>query len=145
MKMKYRLSGIGARVHDDPVAPGRQAQLPGESPGEEAKPAEESPIGRPQVVESREMPAWNEEEVNRRLRLYVLEGHEFVVREDDPGRDAAVGDPAEQARFHGENVALPPAGTKKIRVAASVIIRGSVEGRTFQLIESKSCPEGIRT
>jgi|GEM_PF-2711993 len=137
--MKDRLPRVGAGVHHDPVAGLGEAPLVGESPGQEAKPTEKRVIVGRQIVEAREVPAWNEEQVNGSLGLDIFEGHKLLVGEHNFCRNCSDGNPTEEALVHPRNLALQRVDSKKNRC------------RNFwyhcrpMLIDSKSCPEGIRT
>ena len=98
--MKDRLPRVGAGVHHDPIARLGEAPLRGELPGQAAKLTKERVIVGRQIVEAREVPAWNEEQMKGCLGLDIFEGHKLFVGEHNFCRNCSGGNSAEEALVH---------------------------------------------
>ena len=86
-----------------------------QSAGDQAEPAEQSGIVRQEVVQATQVAPGNQEQVHRRLGLYVIEGDDLVVGINELRRNRSGGNPTEEALVHVTTVAPNRGGAKKIR------------------------------
>ena len=79
MQMKYALAGVGAGVDDDPEAAFGDPLIAGETRGHLKNLADDRTIVRFDIKNAGEMFARNDQKMNRRSRLEVLESNDAIV------------------------------------------------------------------
>ena len=99
--VEHRLAGFAVAVEDRPVATLRVAVFPGQHGGRSEHRAHQRVIGRRQVIDGGNVPPRHDEQVQRRLRIDVLNRDQIVVLVDDGAFDLARDDLAEEAVAHG--------------------------------------------
>jgi hypothetical protein len=78
------------------------ALLPGDAVRHQEEVSEESIITLASIKERWKVSAGNNQDVDRRLRVDVLEGYGFVVLVDDLGRKLPLNDLTEETGFHAQ-------------------------------------------
>jgi hypothetical protein len=98
--VKDRLPGLGVAIEDRAIAAiGKPVVF--RDGGRATDHFPDQPIvGVPQIVQRRDVPSRDDEDVHRRLWVDVLEGDEMLVLMDDRCRDFPFDDLAEQAISH---------------------------------------------
>jgi hypothetical protein len=99
--MENRLPGVWAGVHDDAPAEIGQILFVSQATGEREETPGQRAIVLTEGIEPGDVAFRNEEEMDRRRGVQVVERHELVVLEDLPCRDVPGGDAAEDAVAHG--------------------------------------------
>jgi len=85
MNMKDGLSCRRVAIHHNPVTILTKTRLLRHFFGSEVKIADLLPVGISQVVDSRNVFAWNDQNVGWRLGINVAKGEYFICLEDDVG------------------------------------------------------------
>ena len=88
MQVRHRLAAVLLAVEDQPIAV-RQAQLVRQLGRDEMQMAEQFAVFRRNVRVGRDDLARDDEDVDRRLRIDVMEGEALVVFVDDAGRESS--------------------------------------------------------
>ena len=86
------MPAFAVAVQHQAESPLGDALLPGDVVRHQEEVSEESIITLACIKERREMPAGNNQDVDRRLRVDVLEGYGVIVLVDDLGRKLPLGD-----------------------------------------------------
>ena len=97
MNMKYGLPGAGAVIDDHPVSLRVQPLVLSDLFCGQEEVADKVSVGFGHAVNIGNMFFGNDERVDRRLRVNVLEGGHEIVFVNDLGRDLFSDDPAEKA------------------------------------------------
>src|SRR5215213_224141 len=97
MKMRDRLSGIGAVIGDDPVAAVIEPILGGDACGQRQRVRRDVPIVAADRTQGREVLPRHDEHVDRRLRVEVAEGDVMLALSDELRPELAAGDATEDA------------------------------------------------
>lgn len=100
MEVVDRLPGQRVAVEHGAEALFGDSPFPRQAVGDLEEAEEKGLILRGEIEERGDVLSGNDENVNRRLRVDVLESHHFVVFEDDAGRKLLVAYPAEEAVTH---------------------------------------------
>ena len=79
MEVKDRLAGLSALIRDKTVTAPVEAAFNGQLPGEGDDAAREVRIVIRKRGQAVDMSSGNDEQVNRRLRMYVLEGDISII------------------------------------------------------------------
>src|SRR3990172_9803434 len=115
MDVEHGLAGAVAVVNDHPVAALFKAFLGGDFPRDKEEVSHELPVRHGDAVNVRDMLFGNDERVDRRLGIDVLEGDRMLVLVDDRGRDLLFDDPAENAVRVGAHDLPPLVCCEKLR------------------------------
>ncbi len=99
MDVKYGLACACAVVDDHPVSLRVQPLVLGDFFCNQEEVADKVPVGFRYAVNVGDMFFWNDESVDGRLRVHVLEGGHEIILVNDPGRDFFCNDPAENAAW----------------------------------------------
>jgi len=83
MKVKDGLSGRRVAIHHNPVTILTKTHLLRHFPGSKVKIADLFPVGISQIVDSRNVFAWNDQNVCWRLRIDIAKGKYLVCLVDD--------------------------------------------------------------
>ncbi len=83
MKVKDGLSCRRVAIHHDPVTVLTESHLLRHFLGSEVKIADLFPVGISQVVDSRNVFAWNDQDVGWRLWINIAKGKYFICLVDD--------------------------------------------------------------
>lgn len=98
--MKNLLAGVPGRIEDDPISPFTKSFVPGYVSRCEEYASQDRGAVFGNLVQRGEVVFGDDEDVDRRLRIDVLEGQDFSVLEHDPGGDLFGDDLAEDTVFH---------------------------------------------
>lgn len=101
MEVKNTLAGVGTAVVDDPIARVGDSGLPGGAGGEQQEVAEKLAVLCLGSVERSQVPARDDQEMHRGLRVQIVENYGPVVLENDACRCLTGGNPTEDAVTHG--------------------------------------------
>ena len=102
VEVKDDLPAFAVAVQYQAESPLGDALLPGDVVCHQEEVSEESIITLACIKERREMPAGNNQDVDRRLRVDVLEGYGVIVLVDDLGRKLPLNDLTEETGFHAQ-------------------------------------------
>jgi hypothetical protein len=97
MNMKNRLPAIAVAVKHDPVAASVYPLLFGNPARRQNKLADNCPVFRFEVIDGRNMSLGDQDDMLRRLRIYILECDDIPILEDPGCRDFVHGDFAKDA------------------------------------------------
>jgi hypothetical protein len=100
MQVENGLSRPGACIEHRPVSTSLQSALPRQLRCHHEHPAKKSGVVSGGVFQRGKVLTRHNEGVNRRLGMSVLEGHDFIILEDDPGGQAPFHNPAENTLIH---------------------------------------------
>ena len=100
MQVENGLSRPGACIEHRPVSTSLQAALPSQLRRYHEHPAKKSSVVCAGIFQRGKVLTRHNEGVNRRLGMRVLEGHDFIILEDNPGRQAPFHNPAENTLIH---------------------------------------------
>lgn len=113
MNVKYGLPGAGAVVDDHPVSLRVQPPVLSNFSCSQEKMADQVSVGFGHAMNVGNMFFWNDESVDGRLRVHILEGGHEIIFVNDFGRDFFRDDPAENAAWIGAHL-LPPSFSEKL-------------------------------
>jgi len=100
MQVENRLARTGACINHRPVSASRQTSLPRQLRRHHEHPAKKSGVVSAGILQRDKVRARHNEDVNGRLGASVFEGHDFIILEDDSGRQAPLHNPAENTFVH---------------------------------------------
>ncbi len=128
MNVKHNLSPVGVAVGDHPVSAGGHSQLSGYDRSHCQDVPDDGFLLRGEVVEGRDVYPGDDDGVDRRGRVDVLEGHADVVLEDQLGGDLPGGNLAEDAITHSSNLPARwvPQGASRGQTALAVCMAGLI-------------------
>ena len=95
MDVKDGLTGAGEAVRHQPKPAALQPEFAGNLDGAKLKRSQKFRVVCRRFEQCREVPARNDQYMNRGLGLEVMEGDDGIVLVDFPGRDVSRPDPAE--------------------------------------------------
>jgi len=102
VKVKDDLPAFAVAVQYQAESPLGDALLPGDVVRHQEEVSEESIITLVCIKERREMPAWNNQDVDGGLRVNVLEGYGVIILVDNLGRKLPLNDLTEETGFHAQ-------------------------------------------
>ena len=102
VEVKDDLPAFAVAVQYQAEAPLGDTLLSGDAVRHQEEVPKESIITLACIKERREMPAGNNQDVDRRLRVDVLEGHRFFVLVDDLGGMLPLGDLTKETGLHAQ-------------------------------------------
>jgi hypothetical protein len=97
MKMRDRLSGVRPVICDDPVAAVMEPVLAGDTRCQSQRVRGDVPVAATDVAQGREVLARHDEDVDRRLRVQVVEGDVVLALSDELRTKLAARDATEDA------------------------------------------------
>lgn len=96
-----RLPTLAVAVEHQPEAPLRDAFLPGNLVRDQQEMPEQPIVVLSRIQKRREVSARNDQDMDRGLRMDVLEGHGLVILIDDLAGKFSCRDPAKEAGLQG--------------------------------------------
>ncbi len=114
MQVEDGLARPGACIKHRPVSASLQTTLPRQLRRHHENSAKKSSVVCGGIFQGGEVLTRHNEDVNRRLGTSVLEGHDFIILKDNPGRQAPFHNPAENTLIHATlAVSYQPSAVRK--------------------------------
>ena len=104
MKMRDSLSGVRSVIRDDPVAAVMEPVLGGHTRRQRQRVRRDVPIAATDVAQGRDVLSRHDEDMDRRLRVEVVEGDVVLALGDELRSKLAARDAAEDAIGNGRIV-----------------------------------------
>lgn len=108
VQVKHRLTGFGVGVDDGPETCAVDLALLGHPCCNHEQMPEKLTIGPEIIVQRSDVLSRNHQDVDRRLRMYVLKCKAALVFVHNLGRNFASGNPAKKAFVHADSLSLHP-------------------------------------
>ncbi len=114
--MRDGFTAVGTVVDHDPKSRGVQAFGFCHALRHEYQVTEKALVRRGGFGDPRDFLLWDDQEMDRRLRVDVVEGETSVILENDPGGNFAGDDPGENRTHLPDIAAKAPKGTQKTMI-----------------------------